>query len=84
MTRELTAEEAQEFDTLEAELQETSKDLRKAEGDRERNWRWEQMQEVAERRASLSQASEVLKDRIRPDADRRISQGIRPLDALWP
>lgn len=64
--RELSAEEGAEFDRLESEMQTLSKDLRKAEADRERNWRWEQMQEVAERRASLEQASEVLKDRISP------------------
>lgn len=64
--RDFTAEEGEEWDKLESDLQEKSKDLRAAEQNRERNWRWEQMQEVAERRASLNQAAEVLKDRIDP------------------
>lgn len=64
--RELSPEEGQEFDTLEAELRTATTELRKAEQDRDRNWRWEQMQEVAERRASLDAAADVLKDRISP------------------
>jgi HK97 family phage major capsid protein len=64
--RELAAEETTEFDRLEAEMTETGKALRKAESDAERSWRWEQLQEVAERRASLTSAAEVLKERIDP------------------
>jgi len=66
--RELSLEEAQEFDRLETELKSVGKELHKAHQDGERNWRWEQLQEVAERKASLSTASEVLKERIRPTA----------------
>ncbi len=63
--RDLTAEEAERFDKLEAEIAEKSKALRDAENSEEREWRFEQMQETAERRASLDAASDVLKDRVK-------------------
>lgn len=62
--RDLTAEEAERFDKLEADIAEKSKALRDAESSEEREWRFEQMQETAERSASLTAASDVLKERI--------------------
>lgn len=64
--RELSAEEAQEYDRLEGELQDATTELRDAEENADRNWRFEQLQEVAERRASLTSAREVLQDQVRP------------------
>lgn len=64
--RELSAEEGAEFDKLEADMQTVAGNLRKAEQDRERTWRFDQMQEIAERRASMTQAADVLTERIRP------------------
>lgn len=64
--RDLTAEEAERFDKLEADIAAKGKELRDVEASEEREWRFEQMQDIAERTASLAQAGEVLKDRIKP------------------
>jgi HK97 family phage major capsid protein len=66
--RDLTAEQAVEFDRLETELNECGTQLRETERERERQSRYDNLLEVADRKASRDAARLVTEGRQQPTA----------------